>query len=208
MSILPCQPGDQTGLNWQTLEASSHAQSRIATAAARDGRPVLFGQEFVLTPPTHTAADREAIALYSPEMPARPETRPIVVFDTDCVLCSGMVRFVLTHERGPDLLFAGAGSATGVTLAERHGFTRADLNDTFLVIEEGRALTRSDAGIALARRLRRPWGWLAVLRVIPRPVRDAVYGFVARHRYQWFGRRPACLVVEPRHRSRFLDLRS
>jgi predicted DCC family thiol-disulfide oxidoreductase YuxK len=47
-----------------------------------------------------------------------------------------------------------------------------------------------------------------VLRVIPRPVRDAVYGFVARHRYQWFGRRPACLVVEPRHRSRFIDLDS
>jgi predicted DCC family thiol-disulfide oxidoreductase YuxK len=139
-------------------------------------------------------------------MSAQPETRPIVVFDTDCVLCSGMVRFVLAHERGPDLLFAGAGSATGVALAERHGFTQADLDDTFLVIEEGRALTRSGAGIAIARRLRRPWRWLAMLRVIPRPVRDAAYGFVARHRYQWFGRRPSCLVIEPRHRHRFLDI--
>ncbi|MBU2166615.1 MAG: DUF393 domain-containing protein [Alphaproteobacteria bacterium] len=141
-------------------------------------------------------------------MPAQPETRPIVVFDTDCVLCSGMVRFVLAHERGPELLFAGAGSATGIALAERHGFTRADLNDTFLVIEEGRALTRSEAGIAIARRLRRPRRWLAALKVIPRPIRDAVYGFVARHRYQWFGRSPFCLVVEPRHRSRFIDLDS
>ncbi|HAJ04488.1 MAG TPA: thiol-disulfide oxidoreductase [Brevundimonas sp.] len=141
-------------------------------------------------------------------MSAQPETRPIVVFDTDCVLCSGMVRFVLAHEREPELQFAGAGSATGVALAERHGFTRADLNDTFLVIEVGRALSRSDAGIAIARRLRRPWCWLVVLRVIPRPVRDAVYGFVARHRYQWFGRSPSCLVVEPRHRSRFFDLDS
>jgi len=139
-------------------------------------------------------------------MPAQSEPRPIVVFDTDCVLCSGMVRFVLAHERGPDLLFAGAGSATGIALAKRHGFTRADLNDTFLIIEDGRALTRSDAGIAIARRLRRPWDWLAVLKVIPRPIRDAVYGYVARHRYKWFGRRPSCLVVEPRHRSRFLDL--
>ena len=139
-------------------------------------------------------------------MSAQPETRPIVVFDTDCVLCSGMVRFVLAHERGPELLFAGAGSASGLALAERHGFTPADLNDTFLVIEEGRALTRSEAGIALARRLRRPWRWLAALRVIPRPVRDAVYGFIARHRYQWFGRRPSCLVIEPRHRDRILDI--
>lgn len=41
-------------------------------------------------------------------MLSSPETRPIVVFDTDCVLCSGMVRFVLAHERGPDLCFVGA----------------------------------------------------------------------------------------------------
>jgi predicted DCC family thiol-disulfide oxidoreductase YuxK len=140
------------------------------------------------------------------QVTSSPDPHPIVVFDTDCVLCSGMVRFVLAHERGPDLHFVGAWSATGLALAERHGFTQADLNDTFLVIRDGRALTRSDAGLALARMLRRPWCWLAGLSLVPRPIRDGVYDLIARHRYRWFGRRPSCVVVELRHRHRFLDV--
>jgi hypothetical protein len=60
--------------------------------------------------------------------------RPVVVFDTDCVLCSGMVSFVLAHERAPELRFAGAWSDEGLALAARHGFSRPDLDETFLVL--------------------------------------------------------------------------
>ena len=35
---------------------------------------------------------------------------PIVVFDTNCVLCSGMVAFILAHERNRALRFVGAWS--------------------------------------------------------------------------------------------------
>ena len=46
---------------------------------------------------------------------------PVIVFDTDCLLCSGMVRFVLRHERDNALHFAGAWSDEGLSLAARHG---------------------------------------------------------------------------------------
>jgi predicted DCC family thiol-disulfide oxidoreductase YuxK len=39
--------------------------------------------------------------------------KPIIVFDTDCVLCSGMVAFVLTHELGENICFVGAWSNEG-----------------------------------------------------------------------------------------------
>ncbi len=135
-------------------------------------------------------------------------SHPIVVFDTDCVLCSGMVSFVLGRERAPELRFAGAWSAEGLELAARNGFSRADLHDTFLVLSGGRVLTRSTAGIEILRHLRAPWRWLApVLATAPRPVRDAVYSFVARRRYRWFGRRADCTVVPPGERHRFIGVR-
>ena len=130
---------------------------------------------------------------------------PIMVFDTNCVLCSGGVAFVLRHERDRSLRFAGAWSETGLALAARHGFTRRDLNDTFLLITAGRALTRSDAGLAVARHLRAPWRWLGLLRLVPRPVRDLVYRAVARNRYRWFGQRQDCMMVPPAERDRFID---
>lgn len=131
---------------------------------------------------------------------------PVILFDTDCVLCSGMVAFVLAHEAAPTLRFAGAWSPEGLALAARHGVTRDALNESFLVIDGPRAWLRSDAGLVVLRHLRAPWRWLAVLRLVPRPLRDAAYLYVARRRYRWFGRRQDCTVVPHAQRHRFIGL--
>jgi predicted DCC family thiol-disulfide oxidoreductase YuxK len=140
-----------------------------------------------------------------PDAPV-PGAGPIVVFDTDCVLCSGMVAFILAHERDRSLRFAGAWSEAGLRLAARHGFARADLDQTFLVIEDGVAHSRSEAGLRILSRLESPWRWLAALRIVPRPVRDRIYAAVAARRYRWFGRRDNCVVVPADQRARFIGV--
>ena len=129
-----------------------------------------------------------------------------VVFDTNCVLCSGMVAFILAHEQDNALHFVGAWSAEGLTLAARYHFSQADLNDTFLVIHRGTALAKSDAGIQILGHLRAPWCWLTALRVVPRPMRDAAYSFIARHRYQWLGRAENCVAVPASQKHRFIGV--
>jgi predicted DCC family thiol-disulfide oxidoreductase YuxK len=133
---------------------------------------------------------------------------PAIIFDTDCILCSGMVAFVLAHERDKKLSFVGAWSNEGLALAAEYDFSRQDLNETFLVIKSGIALTQSDAGIAVLKHLRAPWRWLMVLRFCPKPIRDAVYRVIARHRYRWFGRRENCTLVPPAERHRFIGVKS
>ena len=127
-----------------------------------------------------------------------------MLFDAQCVLCSSTVQFVLAHERGQAISFAGTGSQAGRALAERHGLSTADLDASFVLIEGDRALTRSAAALRLARELRAPWSWLRALRIVPRPIRDAAYSWVARHRYRIFGRRDACLLPPPGQRHRFV----
>ncbi|WHQ67583.1 thiol-disulfide oxidoreductase DCC family protein [Methylorubrum extorquens] len=128
---------------------------------------------------------------------------PTLVFDTDCVLCAGMLRLVLAHERDHSLHFMGAWSREGLDLAARHGFTEADLNGTFLLVQDGRALTRSDAALAVVRHLRAPWRWCGVFAIVPKPLRDRLYSLVARTRYRVFGRREDCARVPPHQQHRF-----
>jgi predicted DCC family thiol-disulfide oxidoreductase YuxK len=132
---------------------------------------------------------------------------PVVVFDTNCVLCSGMVAFILAHEQDDALHFVGAWSAEGLGLAARYHFSEADLNDTFLVVRDDTAFAKSDAGMVILSHLRAPWCWLTALRVVPRPVRDAVYSFIAHHRYRWFGRSENCVVVPASQKHRFIGVR-
>jgi len=44
-----------------------------------------------------------------------------------------------------------------------------------------------------------------VFGLVPRPIRDAVYDWVARHRYGWFGKHDTCRLPTPEERAVFLD---
>jgi predicted DCC family thiol-disulfide oxidoreductase YuxK len=57
----------------------------------------------------------------------------------------------------------------------------------------------------IARRMSFPWPMFGVFRVLPRGLRDALYRFVARNRYRWFGRAEACMVPRVELQERFLD---
>lgn len=133
------------------------------------------------------------------------ENGSVVVFDTDCVLCSRWVHFVLAKERRPGLVFVRAWSATGRVLATRHGLDAADLHRTYLLVEKGQPLTRSAATIAILKHLRAPWRWLGLVVIVPSPIRDLLYGWVAENRYAWFGRRDGCFLPPAAARSRFIQ---
>jgi predicted DCC family thiol-disulfide oxidoreductase YuxK len=75
---------------------------------------------------------------------------------------------------------------------------------TFVLIEGRRAYTRSTAVLRVVRRLRLPWPLLYALIVIPPFARDLAYGWFARRRYRWFGRRDECMTPDADLRERFL----
>lgn len=131
----------------------------------------------------------------------------VVVFDTDCVLCSAWVHFLLRHERDSRMIFVCAWSDVGFAVAAEHGLDRAALERTYLVVDDGAGLTQSDAGLALLGRLRAPWRWLRVLRILPKRLRDAIYDLIARNRYHWFGRAERCFIPPPASRHRLVDAR-
>ena len=117
-----------------------------------------------------------------------------------CNLCSGVVDFISAQDPRGVFTFVPMQSPREQQLLEAHGVS-IDEVDTFLLIRgggngngggNGEALVRSDAAIAIAARLRRPWNLLTLLRFVPKPIRDRVYSFVASNRYRWFGKRATC----------------
>jgi predicted DCC family thiol-disulfide oxidoreductase YuxK len=128
----------------------------------------------------------------------------VVLFDGVCNFCAHSVQFILAHERDHVIRFAANQSDVGRELLRQHGFAPDDVT-TFVFIEGGRTLVRSDASLALASHLRQPWRLLRGFRILPRFLRDGLYNLVARNRYRLFGRRESCLVPTQEVRARFLD---
>jgi len=129
---------------------------------------------------------------------------PVLLFDGECNLCNGAVQFVIKRDPDAVFRFASLQSDAGQALLERHDLPKEDF-DTMVYLEGDEVWTKSTAALRIVRRLGGVWGLAYNFIVIPRPVRDAVYGVVVRNRYRWFGKRDECMVPSPDLRARFLE---
>jgi predicted DCC family thiol-disulfide oxidoreductase YuxK len=121
----------------------------------------------------------------------------VLFFDGDCAFCARSIRRVAALDKEARISFAPLQGELARELGFRH-YAAAD-GGTMVVLREsdGRVFTHSDGWIELANALGGWWKVLTVVRWIPRPLRDLVYNFVARHRYRIFGRRDSCALPDP-----------
>ncbi|MEF8782652.1 MAG: thiol-disulfide oxidoreductase DCC family protein [Haloarculaceae archaeon] len=130
--------------------------------------------------------------------------RPVLLFDGVCNLCHAGIRAIVRLDAGGDILFAPLQSAVGQELLEQHGLS-ADYFDSVVLVEDGKAYTKSTAALRVCRHLDGPVPLLYPLVYLPERLRDAVYDVVADYRYQVFGKKDECPVPEEHIRERFLE---
>jgi predicted DCC family thiol-disulfide oxidoreductase YuxK len=127
---------------------------------------------------------------------------PVWLFDGVCVLCSGGVRHVLKHERRHNMRFVAIQSDEGKALARQHGIDPEN-PESFLFIDDGKALAKSDGVLALLYHINGPARLLRVGTLLPKLIRDWLYDRVAQNRYRLFGKRNSCMMPEESQRHRF-----
>ncbi|MCB9890103.1 MAG: DUF393 domain-containing protein [Planctomycetes bacterium] len=146
----------------------------------------------------------------------------LVLYDSECRLCRGAVRFIIDRDPHARFSFASLASSVGTTELAAAGFADDPGGSLVLVtpytskipMARGSATTeraakrsyrRSDAALRIAARLRFPWPCFAVFLIVPTFLRDPVYRLVARYRYRWFGKVASTGLPVPDAPERFVD---
>jgi predicted DCC family thiol-disulfide oxidoreductase YuxK len=124
---------------------------------------------------------------------------PIIVFDGDCVFCSANAQFVLRHDRRHHFRLAAMQGEVGTALYQRFGIDPND-PESMIVVTGDKVQRDSDGVLAIYAGLGWPWRAAAIFRVVPKFIRDSIYGWVARNRYRLFGRREQCFVPTDEHK--------
>lgn len=128
----------------------------------------------------------------------------VLLFDGECAFCNSSVRFILANERGSSLFFAPRTSSAGLELCRLNGIDATGVQ-SMILIWEGQVLTHSDAVLAVTSFLKAPWSFASVLGIIPRWLRDGVYGFISRNRQRLSFGKQSCDLPRDEWRGRFLD---
>lgn len=127
----------------------------------------------------------------------------ILLFDGVCNLCNGVVQFIMRHDVKSRFLFASLQSEAGQKLLQKF---HLDTNNfkTFVLVENELFFTHSTAALRVAKRLNGLIPLLYAFIIVPKFIRDGVYGWVSRNRYRWFGKRDFCMVPTPDLKEKFL----
>ena len=138
----------------------------------------------------------------------RDESQAIVLYDGVCGLCNRGVQFLVKRDSRDRLQFASLQSDFAAGLLRQHGLDHEDLDTVYAVLSYGKPnetlLAKGDAVLFFATAIGGIWNMVRVGRIVPRPVRNWLYDFIARHRYQVFGRSESCMLPNPKQKHKFI----
>jgi predicted DCC family thiol-disulfide oxidoreductase YuxK len=126
----------------------------------------------------------------------------VILFDGTCAFCEGSVKFIAGRDDGYHR-FGASQTPEGRALLEQHGIDR-EAARSIVLIEDGTVYLRSTAVLRIARHMRAPWNVAAMFLLVPRPIRDFVYGIVASIRHRLAGESNACEIPPPEIRARLI----
>lgn len=130
--------------------------------------------------------------------------KPILFFDGVCNLCNSTVQFIIRHDTQKQFLFAPLQSEAGAQALA--AVPAANLKTgSVILFYHGTFYTRSAAVLKVCSLL---GGWLKLFLsgyILPPFIRNALYDFIARNRYKWFGHKDECMLPTPELKARFLS---
>lgn len=145
-----------------------------------------------------------------PDSANAPDRRPVLLFDGECGLCNGVVRFLLRQDTAARLHFAPLQSGPAQEYLRAQGLPTADFDSLVFVRDwnqpaHGAFLLRTDGALAACAEVGGLAGALAGFRVLPAWFRDACYRLVARWRYRLFGVYRPTPLPNPAWEKQFLS---
>jgi len=128
--------------------------------------------------------------------------KPIIIFDGVCNLCNGLVNFIIDRDPQGKFQFVALQSELAKRILKDSEHLIIE-EDTIILIVGQKICIKSNAALHIAKRIRGGWQFLFAFIVIPIFIRDAVYDFVAKNRYRWFGQSDSCRVPTSEIIARF-----
>ena len=135
-----------------------------------------------------------------------PKNKQLILFDGVCNLCNSSVLRIINHDKKNNFVFASLQSETGKQIANHFAIDTSKVDSIILVYSDTEYYIKSTAGLKIGKHFKGLWKLFQVFWIVPTPIRDVVYNFIAKNRYKWFGKKESCMIPTPELKAKFIDL--
>jgi predicted DCC family thiol-disulfide oxidoreductase YuxK len=134
-----------------------------------------------------------------------PLNKKIILFDGVCNLCNSAVQFIIKHDKKDVFRFVALQSVMGQEILSYIGIDSKNI-DSIILYEPGVAyFYKSDAALQITKRLDGILPIGIIFKIIPTGMRNNLYDYIARNRYNWYGKKESCMIPTPELKIKFLE---
>ena len=133
-----------------------------------------------------------------------PNNKQLILFDGVCNLCNSSVLYVIKRDKKNKFLFAPLQSETGKQIIKAFNIDTSQIDSIILYTPEKGIHYKSTAALKIASQLGFPTNVISIFLITPSFIRNWVYGYIAKNRYKWYGKKDACMIPTPELKSKFL----
>ena len=134
-----------------------------------------------------------------------PKGKKIILFDGVCNLCEASVQFVIKYDKKDVFRFVALQSELGKEIIKHIGLENKNI-DSVILYEPGIAYNyKSAAALEISKNLGGFFHLGTLFKLIPNGLRNLLYDYVAKNRYQWYGKKESCLIPTLELKSKFLE---
>lgn len=131
------------------------------------------------------------------------ENKKIIFYDGLCAMCNRFIRILITLDKKEKFLLAPLQGKNGEILKEK--FSKELKGIDSVIFYNKKVYTKSSAVINILSELGGIYKLAYIFNIIPSFISDSIYDYIARNRFQWFGKLDKCPMPEKKNISRFLD---
>lgn len=131
------------------------------------------------------------------------ENKKIIFYDGLCAMCNRFIRILITLDKKEKFLLAPLQGKNGKILKEK--FSKELKGIDSVIFYNKKVYTKSSAVINILSELGGIYKLAYIFNIIPSFISDSIYDYIARNRFQWFGKLDKCPMPEKKNISRFLD---
>jgi len=134
-----------------------------------------------------------------------PKHKQLILFDGVCNLCNSSINYVIKHDDDDVFMFAPLQGKAGKKLVNNFKLDTSKTDSILLYSEKKGLKIKSSAAIVIASKLGFPRNILIIFYIIPPFIRNWVYDYIAKNRYNWYGKKDTCMIPTTELKSKFLE---
>ncbi len=133
-----------------------------------------------------------------------PRNKKIILFDGVCNLCDSTVNKVIKADQQDQFRFVALDSEKGKEILNYIGIDRTKI-DSIVLYEPGVAyFIKSKAAFEIASTLGGKYSLIGIFSFLPTGITDALYEYIAKNRYKWYGKKESCMIPSEDIKQKFL----